>query len=185
MDPFSISLPSTDQHYKKSLKSFQQLSLKKLKISCIDFDKKGKSQYLPPGDHTHGIKRKAANTPTRTVEGVKIEDLHINFNEEGQISNTCPSRSAYRRSDILGTKPANRSDILKGLASSSVSATTASTNGVYLNPMYHNHPHLTPTSPRLILISQKNCESSLQRFSVSLRPTAGSPGLSHSTLTHT
>ena len=50
--------------------------------------------------------------------------------------------------------------------------------------MYLNHRHLTPTSPHLIVISPKSCEPSPHRFSVSLRPTAGSPGLSLYTLTH-
>ena len=50
----------------------------------LEFDKKGESQYLPPGDHTHGIKGKAANTPTRIVERVEIGDLRLEFDSRGK-----------------------------------------------------------------------------------------------------
>ena len=80
-----LNIPSIDRSaLQKISQILSTIEPEEIEDPCIDFDKKGKSQYLPPGDHTHGIKRKAANTPTRTVEGVKIEDLHINFDKKGK-----------------------------------------------------------------------------------------------------
>ena len=80
-----LNIPSIDRSaLQKISQILSTIEPEEIEDPCIDFDKKGESQYLPPGDHIHGIKGKAANTPTRTVEGVKIEDLHINFDKKGK-----------------------------------------------------------------------------------------------------